>query len=287
MKKKTKILIAIIGVLIVSALIIFGINELSKYKTYSAKITQIEGKRIIIRDSDNIEYQLYTNDIKINDDGKNIDISNLNIGDNIKIIIKDEIKRDIAMTPKLLQNVKLIKVLEKNLNNVKQDTTKNENNKASTTIKAVVVNAEKGLLVMEIENTGDLYDVNYENKDNIKFKQGQEILIYFNGGMLETYPAQIINVEKIEILKEKSDIKIPDDILRFCYNSRNKVTVSVSELTRTGIEIIIKDTNELQYDYSNSYQINKKVKNKDYTGVGYQIGENTGNTTAGFTRYRT
>ena len=203
MKKKTKILIAIIGVLIVSALIIFGINELSKYKTYSAKITQIEGKRIIIRDSDNIEYQLYTNDIKINDDGKNIDISNLNIGDNIKIIIKDEIKRDIAMTPKLLQNVKLIKVLEKNLNNVKQDTTKNENNKASTTIKAVVVNAEKGLLVMEIENTGDLYDVNYENKDNIKFKQGQEILIYFNGGMLETYPAQIINVEKIEILKEK------------------------------------------------------------------------------------
>ena len=288
MKKEKKILIAIIGVLIVSALIIFGINELSKYKTYSAKITQIEGKRIIIRDSDNIEYQLYTNDIKINNtDGKIIDVSNLNIGDNIKIIIKDEIKRDIAMTPKLLQNVKLIKVLEKNLDNVKQDTTKNENNKASTTIKAVVVNAEKGLLVMGIENTGDLYDVNYENKDNIKFKQGQEILIYFNGGMLETYPAQIINVEKIEILKEKSDIKIPDDILRFCYNSRNKVNVSVSELTRTGIEIIIKDTNELQYEYSNSYKINKKVKNKDYTGVGYQIGENTGNSTAGFTRYRT
>ena len=75
--------------------------------------------------------------------------------------------------------------------------------------------------------------------------------------------------------------------LRFCYNSRNKVTVSVSELTRTGIEIIIKDINELQYEYSNSYKINKKVKNKDYTGVGYQIGENTGNSTAGFTRYRT
>ena len=30
----------------------------------------------------------------------------------------------------------------------------------------------------------------------------------------------------------------------------------------------------------------KEVKNKDYTGVGYQIGENTGNSTAGFTRYR-
>lgn len=221
MKKKTKILIAIIGVFLIFALIIFGINELSKYTTYNAKITEIEGKRIIIRDTDNIEYQLYTN------------------------------------------------------------------NKANTTIKAVVVNPEKGLLVMGIENAGDLYDVTYKNKDNIKFKQGQEILIYFNGGMLETYPAQIINVEKIEILKEESDIKIPDDILRFCYSSRNNVTVSVSELTRIGIEIIIKDTNELQYEYSNTYKINKKVKNKDYTGVGYQIGENTGNSTAGFTRYRT
>ena len=288
MKKKTKILIAIIGVLLIGVLIIFTINELSKYTTYIAEITEIEGKRIIVIDTENIKYQLYTNNIKIkNEYGKNIDISNLNIGDNIKIIIKDEIKRDIAMTPTLLQNVKLIKVLENKNDNAIQDTIKNEDNKASNTIKAVVVNPEKGLLVMGIENAGDLYDVSYENKDNIKFKQGQEILIYFNGGMLETYPAQIINVEKIEILKEKSDIKIPDDILRFCYNSRNKVTVSVSELTRTGIEIIIKDTNELQYEYSNSYKINKKVKNKDYTGVGFQIGENTGNSTAGFTRYRT
>ena len=287
MKKKTKILIAIIGVLLIGVLIIFTINELSKYTTYIAEITEIEGKRIIVIDTENIKYQLYTNNIKIkNEYGKNIDISNLNIGDNIKIIIKDEIKRDIAMTPTLLQNVKLIKVLENKNDNAIQDTIKNEDNKASNTIKAVVVNPEKGLLVMGIENAGDLYDVSYENKDNIKFKQGQEILIYFNGGMLETYPAQIINVEKIEILKEESDIKIPDDILRFCYSSRNNVTVSVSELTRTGIEISIKDTNELQYEYSNTYKINKKVKNKDYTGVGYQIGENTGNSTAGFTRYR-
>lgn len=287
MKKKTKILIAIIGVLLIGVLIIFTINELSKYTTYIAEITEIEGKRIIVIDTENIKYQLYTNNIKIkNDNGQTIDISDLNIGDNIKIITKKGMERAIAMTPTLLQNVKLIKVLENKNDNAIQDTIKNEDNKASNTIKAVVVNPEKGLLVMGIENAGDLYDVSYENKDNIKFKQGQEILIYFNGGMLETYPAQIINVEKIEILKEESDIKIPDDILRFCYSSRNNVTVSVSELTRTGIEISIKDTNELQYEYSNTYKINKKVKNKDYTGVGYQIGENTGNSTAGFTRYR-
>ena len=287
MKKKTKILIAIIGVLLIGVLIIFAINELSKYTTYIAEITEIEGRRIIVIDTENIKYQLYTNNIKIkNDNGQTIEISDLNIGDNIKIITKKGMERSIAMTPTLLQNVKLIKVLENKNDNAIQDIIKNEDNKASNTIKAVVVNPEKGLLVMGIENAADLYDVSYENKDNIKFKQGQEILIYFNGGMLETYPAQIINVEKIEILKEESDIKIPDDILRFCYSSRNNVTVSVSELTRTGIEIIIKDTNELQYEYSNTYKINKKVKNKDYTGVGYQIGENTGNSTAGFTRYR-
>lgn len=163
---------------------------------------------------------------------------------------------------------------------------KSNDDEFSSTIKAVVVKPEKGLLVMETENTNELYSVNYQNKGNIEFKQGQEILIYFDGVVLETYPAQITNVEKIEILKEKSDIKIPDNILRYCYSSRNNVIVSISEVSKTGIEIIIKDTNELQYEYSNSYKINKKVKNKDYTGVGYQIGENTGNSTAGFTRYR-
>lgn len=163
---------------------------------------------------------------------------------------------------------------------------KSNDDEFSSTIKAVVVKPEKGLLVMKTENTNELYSVNYQNKGNIEFKQGQEILIYFDGVVLETYPAQITNVEKIEILKEKSDIKIPDNILRYCYSSRNNVIVSISEVSKTGIEIIIKDTNELQYEYSNSYKINKKVKNKDYTGVGYQIGENTGNSTAGFTRYR-
>lgn len=163
---------------------------------------------------------------------------------------------------------------------------KSNDDEFSSTIKAVVVKPEKSLLVMGTENTNELYSVNYQNKENIEFKQGQEILIYFDGVVLETYPAQITNVEKIEILKEKSDIKIPDNILRYCYSSRNNVIVSISEVSKTGIEIIIKDTNGLQYEYSNSYKINKKVKNKDYTGVGYQIGENAGNSTASFTRYR-
>ena len=140
---------------------------------------------------------------------------------------------------------------------------KSNDDEFSSTIKAVVVNPEKGLLVMGTENTNELYSVNYQNKENIEFKQGQEILIYFDGVVLETYPAQITNIEKIEILKEKSDIKIPDNILRYCYSSRNNVIVSISEVSKTGIEIIIKDTNELQYEYSNSYKINKFWKNNN------------------------
>ena len=159
-------------------------------------------------------------------------------------------------------------------------------NNISATMKAVVVKVNKNsLMVMQADNQS-LNSVSFSEEGNIGFKQGQEILIYFDGMVAESYPAQIHNVGKIEILKEKSDIEIPNSTLRYCYSSHNNVTVSISELTKTGIEIIIKDTNELQYDYSNTYTIYKKVKNENYTGIGYQIGENTGNTTAGYTRNR-
>jgi len=159
----------------------------------------------------------------------------------------------------------------------------NEYTNMSTTMKAVVIKVkENSLMVMGFDNIG-LCSVSFAEEGNIGFKQGQEILIYFDGMIAASYPGQIYNVGKIEIIKEKSDIEIPKSILRYSYSSRNNVTVSISELTKTGIKFTIKDTNELQYDYSNTYTIYKKVKNKDYTGIGYQIGENTGNSTAGFT----
>ena len=73
---------------------------------------------------------------------------------------------------------------------------------------------------MGIENGTELYSIGITNTEDIEFKKGQEILIYFNGDVMETYPAQLGNIGKIEILKEQSDVQIPDDILRFCYNSR-------------------------------------------------------------------
>ena len=79
MKKVVKIILIVIAITI-SALIIFGINELSKYTTYNAEITEIEGKRIIVKDTYNNEYQLYTNNIKIkNNKGQTIDNLDLNI----------------------------------------------------------------------------------------------------------------------------------------------------------------------------------------------------------------
>ena len=103
--------------------------------------------------------------------------------------------------------------------------------------------------------------------------------------IMETYPAQLGNVGKIEILDEKLDVIIPDGILRYCYSTKDKVNITVSKLTNTSISMTITDTNELPYIYAHSYNINKRVKNKDY-GKGQKIGEDTENSIAGFTRNR-
>lgn len=157
-----------------------------------------------------------------------------------------------------------------------------ENDNMKARLKAVVVKVNNNnFLAMGIENGTELYSIGL---DNIELKKGQEILIYFNGDVMETYPAKLGNVGKVEIIKDKSDIQIPDDILRFCYSSKDNVTVTISELSNSSITLKIKDTNDMPYNYSHNYIINKKVKNKNYTGVGKQIGEKTKNSTPGYTR---
>ena len=157
---------------------------------------------------------------------------------------------------------------------------------SSATISGVVVKVEdNNLLIMNIDDSKELYSVGTREED-VEFKQGQEVLIYFDGTILTTYPAQIGNIRKIKIVKEKSDITIPENILRYCYSSKDNVTVTINEFTKTSISITVKDTNEIPYKYTNNYIIYKKVKNEDYTGIGEQIGENTENSTAGYTRDR-
>ena len=158
-------------------------------------------------------------------------------------------------------------------------------NNTNSTLKAVVVKVHNNsLLVMGTENSSSLYTVGF--KGDVSYKQGQEILIYFDGTVMESYPAQLGNVSKIKIIKEKSNTEIPKDVLRYAYSSKEKVAVSVNELTTKGISITITDKNDLPYEYTNNYAIYKKVKNENYTGVGQKIGEDTKYSTSGYTRNR-
>lgn len=157
------------------------------------------------------------------------------------------------------------------------------NNNTVATLKVVVVKVdENSLVVMETQNINNLISINAKSTTDIKFKKGQELLIYYDGIILTSYPAQINHIGKIKIAKEESDVVIPDSIIRYCYSSPNNVNFSISELTSRGISYIIKDTNELPYNYSSNYVLYNKVKDNDYTGIGYKIGEDTENSTSGY-----
>ncbi len=151
---------------------------------------------------------------------------------------------------------------------------------------AVIVRADKnGLMTVTLDDTQKLIHIGFTDDGDIGYKQGQEIEIHFDGIIDSMYPARISKPRKIKIIKEESNIEIPEYALRYCYSSKDNVNVEISELTNSGIYLKITDTNELKYSYSHKYEITKKVKNPDYTGVGYKIGEDTANSTVGYTRY--
>lgn len=166
-----------------------------------------------------------------------------------------------------------------------------ENNMA-VTIRAIVVKAEENhLKVMGITednkaNVGELYSVNLPEDIDTEFKQGQEILIYFNGYVATTFPGHI-SAGKVEIIKEKSDIEIPNEVLKVFLNRKDNVDINVSELTKKGVIYTIVDANTIPYNYPSNYKLMKKVKNPEYTGEGHYIGEATEFSTQGYTRNRT
>lgn len=134
------------------------------------------------------------------------------------------------------------------------------------TLKGVIVRVfEKSLYIMDDEE-GEykcLYSIGFGEEGNIGFEKGQEVVVYYAGAIMESYPAQLGDVRKIEITKDKSDIEIPKTVLQFCYSSWGNVDVDVKELTNAGITLVITDTNEMHYEYSHSYSIGKEVP---YTG---------------------
>ena len=119
------------------------------------------------------------------------------------------------------------------------------------TIKGVVVKVnDNSMLVMGItDNLSGLMSVGFTDEGNIGYKQGQEISFKYNGSITDMYPPSLDKVDKIKITKEKSDVEIPESILRYCYSSRDNVNVIISELTSKGMSITIEDTNEYPYDF--------------------------------------
>lgn len=237
-------------------------------------VTKIDNNGITIDVPDYFEFSV--GNAKIKDvNGNNITVSNLVEGNIIEVISKkDNSTTGLSSVIEHISNVKQIKVIK-------------EENNMLTSIRGVVMEVyENSLSVMGIgagNEPGSLYSVSFAEDGNIGFKQGQEVLIYFDGMLLTTYPEQIYNVGKIEIVSEQSEVEIPDDVTRYYNNTQDKVDVNVTDLTTEGVTITITDTNELPYEYTNDYKLEKEVKNEGYTGQGQYIGEATDNSVPGYT----
>ena len=81
-----------------------------------------------------------------------------------------------------------------------EDTQIGEDENMAVKIKGIVVKAEENYLYVSLlENHGGLCTVSYPSEEenvSTKFKTGQEIQIYFDGSIAESYPGQIFHVRK-------------------------------------------------------------------------------------------
>lgn len=126
-------------------------------------------------------------------------------------------------------------------------------------ISSIYATTESGRLIEVTLN--DLNSV----KDYEKFKRGQEIEIYYDGVIATTYPGKISNVSKYKILKEKSEIEIPEEVIMYIDNSTENVMAHVREITNEKMEFRILDTNEIPYEYDFEYSLSKKnLENEEY-----------------------
>lgn len=156
-----------------------------------------------------------------------------------------------------------------------------------TTTGIIVEVNDNSLWVTGTGQVSGLFSVGFANDGNIGFKQGQEILIYFNGYIMQTYPAQLGKARKIIVLKEKSEKEIPKEDLKYCYSSETKVSQYINEITPTSLTITITDTNEMPYEYYTDYKIYKEEINENYSEEEYWIQGNEGNSTPAYVRLRT
>lgn len=134
-----------------------------------------------------------------------------------------------------------------------------DNADAIATMDVVIVRVDDTYLeVINKDDPNDVMRASIPDDDTNEYKQNQEVRVYYNGMINEMYPGSFDKVSKIEILKEDSDVIIPEKALKLFYSSRNNVSVSNINVTQTGISFEIKDTNEYKYEYTNTYTLFKK-----------------------------
>ena len=140
----------------------------------------------------------------------------------------------------------------------------------------------KGIVVREEGNTLTLMPIivneEYRNEENFyiensqvqNLKQGQEVIVTFHylKSSNENFTYEPI-VEKVEILKEKSDTQIPRDVLVKAYSTKENVTITIDKEKSNNKQIVftITDKNELKYDYStmkyNVYKYNEPPEKQE------------------------
>ena len=120
--------------------------------------------------------------------------------------------------------------------------------------RGVVVRPEKELLIVMpiVSNNEYRFEEKfiYETGEHEQLKQGQEVEItYHYNETSEKYEYEAV-IEKVEILKEKSDTEIPEDIIVNAYSSKENVKIAVDEIANTKIKFTITDINQYKYNYS-------------------------------------
>lgn len=121
--------------------------------------------------------------------------------------------------------------------------------------------------ILAVDENGNLLQVRLKElkywNEMDKFDKGEEIIIYYDGVITETYPGKINNVSDYLILNKKSDIEIPEDIKKRYDNSTANVMVHVRNISNEKLEFRILDTNEISYKYDFDCSLSKKNEEKN------------------------
>lgn len=238
---------------------------------YYCKVIGINNDSINVEITDWQFYSFNAENINIKDiNGNQISTSDLKLGDKLRVInIVPEVIPAIAETfegysSSTIYDVKNIKIV-----GTDQETKEKLENRNMIAIKkAIIAGVNKdNLYVLDSENQNLLYEVAFSNEGNIGFKQGQEILIYFNGKGASSSKNGIIRIEnvgKIEIInnnKENMNL-ISKETLKKFYTSFDNVEINIERLTNSGITLTITDNNSIKYEFANKYTIFRNIAEK-------------------------